>query len=241
VGDFEYQFEEGTPSSDDEVLDTAPEHTGRLRELLRRFRVVSAVAAVAAGGTAVWLGVHDTTHRTPTAPASSEPAAAFVRPPSPEDVALDMTHAQARDPDTFVDFLRPTTDPGCRIVPIGSRSPVRTVTAVLHRYLPGFVVSDSSRTIDPNTELCALIVRARNAQGSVLVISVLPPMQGTVPGNTSVTYSRVDHLPTDTVTRVVMERTRDGWRIRVGTDGPITDKILEDSLESIADDDVLRW
>ena len=102
-------------------------------------------------------------HRSPVRPPTERttPAAEQVA----TDRAIALVEASARTGGPLHDYIRSNSTRGaCALVRVGT-SPQRNIAAAIKVALPAYTVLDVSRTIDQFTALCAISVRAVDAQG----------------------------------------------------------------------------
>lgn len=155
-----------------------------------------------------------------------------------ENLAMIALLAQLNHP--LNDFVRPaSTANACTIVPPG-HYPRGSISAAIHRVLPNFVVRDVGRTLDQYTAMCAIVVRARDAVGSVLVLDVVAP--GGVP-----TYLPQPQLIVESMTErgdTVIGATvitNGGWNVVAGVVGQVDDEPNSNDLLRLAQDPGLLW
>lgn len=225
--------------SEDELLDTGP---GPRRVPRGVVALATVLAAVGVAGAAL----HRTRDGAPGAPAGTTAAAAptaeptgVARPPTAEERALGLVRTQARDTDPLGDVVRAGLGSGsCALVEIGSVPPQVRAERALRRVLPQYTALDVGRILDANSGLCSLSLRARDRAGTTLVLTVNGPGGA---GQPDTVFAREDDPRLDTATLVAVHTTRDGWAVRVGTDGPTADEPREFDLVQVAEDATLRW
>ena len=151
---------------------------------------------------------------------------------------MALIEANARS-STLHDFIRSDSTRGaCALVPLGT-SPQQNAAAAISRSLPGYTVRDVSRTIDQFTALCAMSVRAVDAQGSVLVVSVAAPQQATKRSFTQLTVGARTQSH-DSVS-IATALTKSGWSVTVGVVGPLADEPSSADLQRLSQDPALLW
>jgi hypothetical protein len=159
-------------------------------------------------------------------------------PSGDQDVAMVLLTARSAQP--LDDYIRSSSPPGaCTLVPIGT-SPQRAVAAALRRVLPAYRVGAVGRTLNQDTAMCVLTLRARDTAGSVLVLQIVAP-----PRVARAATTRVSVVPDaqDATASVATVRaiTAGGWSIVLGTVGPSADRPATDVLVQLALDPALRW
>ena len=239
-----------SPSSpiedDDDVLElgrvsgaTACGHpvSSRRRRTLLLARL--AAAAVVAGGLATYITVRSSRTDRP----APHPVIAATTPSvneSPDEAALAMIQALAHQTEPLTDISRPVSTAGaCTVVEPG-HSPQRAIITAVRRTLPTFTTRDVARTLDQYTAMCAIEVRARDANGSVLVLDIVAPQSDAVrrPTPHLSVASRLDGTAVATSATVV---TRTGWTIVIGSSGPVADQPDSGTLLRLAQDPALLW
>lgn len=211
----------------------------RLVALLQRRpsrRQAVALGAVAAAGLALAVGLTRGPHR-PLVTAQHQPA------PATEQVAMDdavaMIEAAASSAVAPQTYLRNDSAQGaCRLVPIG-HSPQTGIRKAVARDLPTYTVRDTALTIDQFTALCAISVRAVDAQGSVLVVQVTAPQVGAAQPfmQLAVGVRNGEHGTVSVATAI----TQTGWSIVVGVVGPLADEPSSADLQRLSQDGALLW
>ena len=137
------------------------------------------------------------------------------------------------------DVVRPTAQKGaCPFVRQG-QWPVTTASDAVHKWLPGFTVKGSSRTIDELANLCGLSLQARDRRGTIAVVIVTPP-DSHVKGQ-MVLLSTGFVLSTPTTTSYVTTTNSTGWTIQVGAIGQNSRLPSSRDLVSLAQDPGLLW
>jgi hypothetical protein len=193
-----------------------------------------AVAAAAALVVAYVVASHRTHHAASEAD-SHNPAAEQVA----TDRAMALIETSALSSGPLQDYIRSNSSRGaCALVSVG-QSPQAAIAAAIHRALPDYSVRDASRTIDQFTALCAISVRAVDAQGSVLVVVIAAPQQATARAFTALTVgARSDAFRAVSIATAL---TKDGWSITVGVVGPLVDEPSSADLQRLSQDAGLLW
>ncbi len=124
------------------------------------------------------------------------------------------------------------TTPTCPASPIGD-DPARSVATLLGTQLPGFTVVDSSVTTNADS-FCGLDVRARDATGATVIVSVIAPPHGTGPA------FDVERSSDRTTVRDVRVFSG-GWQVDVGWVAQSGALASLPGLETVAHDSALRW
>lgn len=168
-------------------------------------------------------------------PAASQHHAA----PAHDDPTYVRLLAAAQLNKPLTSYVRPdATLAGCRLVPVGSR-PDETIAARLRATLPGYRIHDSARTLNQLTALCELQFRARDAGGTVLLVSVAAPER-----RSARDYVHLEITGSPAGQRVVSSAsalTPTGWSVTVGAVGPVADEPSIALLVRLAQDPDLRW
>jgi hypothetical protein len=144
----------------------------------------------------------------------------FTVPPLPHRLDLPAQIALAATSTAVLhDVVRPGARKGeCPLVGAGHVDPVRATMRVVHGLLPGYHLLDSARTSDGFGGMCLVQLRAQNADGTVLVVNIVPP--GIWPGGRD---QEVQSLESQTegssLVRTVSDHTATGWRVDVGAVG----------------------
>ncbi len=144
----------------------------------------------------------------------------FTVPPLPHRLDLPAQVAlEATSTAVLHDTVRTGARKGeCPPVGRGHPDPVRATMRAVRQLLPGFHLLDSARTTDGFGGICLVQLRAQNADGTVLVVNVVPP--GIWPGGRD---QEVQSLESQTegssLVRTVSDRTATGWRVDVGAVG----------------------
>jgi hypothetical protein len=168
----------------------------------------------------------------------AEPVTERVAQLGDQDVAMVLLTARSVRP--LDDYIRSSSPPGaCTLVPIGT-SPQRAVAAALHRALPAYRVRDVGRTLNQDTAMCVLTLRARDASGSVLVLQIVAPPRVPRAATTRVNVGPDAQHTTATVA-TVRATTAGGWSVVLGTVGPDTARPAAAALLRLALDPALRW
>jgi hypothetical protein len=156
--------------------------------------------------------------------------------PLPDRMAL-----AARSTQPLRDAVRPGGSRGdCPKQQGKGQAPVKSALKVIDATLPSFHLVDSSRLRDTFGELCLLQLRARDAHGSVLVLTVVPPERW--PGiHTQELQSLQSRHEGSSYTRTVSELTVTGWRVDLGAVGAQPRLPDLGELGDIADDPALSW
>jgi hypothetical protein len=147
----------------------------------------------------------------------------FTVPPLPHRLDLPAQVALAASSTAILhDVVRPGTRKGeCPLVGSGRTDPVHATMRVVHGLLPGYRLLDSARTSDGFGGVCLVQLRAQNADGTVLVVNIVPA--GIWPGGRG---EEVQSLESQTegssLVRTVSDRTATGWRVDVGAVGAQT-------------------
>lgn len=227
----------GPPAGEDEVLETGPRTPGRLERVPRGVWTGGAITAVAVVVALAVTGTGRSHHAPAPAPAPSD-ASAVDRTMTAEELAVGLVRSQARDTAPLGDIVRAGVgEHTCRLVRTGG-PPQARIERTMRRALPEFTVRDVGRILDPNTALCAVTVRAHDAHGTVLVVTVVAPQ---APARDRTTFTRVDEPSDGRVTAVALHTTPGGWVVRAGTDGPMGDEPRPVDLITLAEDPTLRW
>jgi hypothetical protein len=225
-----------------ELLDTGPDPRFRLLIepwLVRFDRVPRAArwAATISAALVVMLGyllLRPAGERLAQLADSATPARQFA-----VDQTVEMVTATARDTRPLSDYIRSSSAPGaCALVPAGAR-PQQNLVQAVHEALPGYSVRDIARTLDQFTAMCTLQMRARDALGSTLVVTIASPARASSNPFDQVTVtSRSDG---SALVSVVSNTTRAGWIVTVGTIGPDSDQPSSAVMLDLAQDPRLRW
>ena len=149
-------------------------------------------------------------HRAPVAASPSlppKPALATSAPPGPAQLALAQVVVLAESADQLRDDLLSDRSVICPKAPPGG--PAQSVTKVLHTYLPGFTVLDQAVTRGAKGTWCGLQVRARDALGATVVVTILAP-----PDASDVAF-QISH-GNDRTTVVDVGAITQGWSVQVG-------------------------
>lgn len=163
-------------------------------------------------------------------------------PPPPTALPLpDRMALAARSTQPLRDSVRPGGTRGdCPKQQGKGQAPVKSALKVIDTTLPGFHLVDSSRLRDTFGELCLLQLRARDAHGTVLVLTVVPPERW--PGiNTQELQSLQSRHEGSSYTRTVSELTVTGWRVDLGAVGQQARLPNLGELGDIAADPALTW
>lgn len=207
-----------------------------------RWLVVAAALVVGGALVARWLLSADGDHhaaRPSAAPSLTPPTATNRAAPvpaprptasDPAAIALDRVVARA---EAFGGVTTPNGAAGCRTAAKGS-DPLDAITSALQAHVPGFTVSDSDEVSGRNQTLCEVDVRARNALGGTVVVSVVSPPLGRGPA------LEVRQANDRTVVRDVV--TFSGrWRVEVGWVAQTGAHLSAAELRALAHDPTLRW
>jgi hypothetical protein len=163
-------------------------------------------------------------------------------PPVPHEVArISMTAVRglANQHGQLTSYVRQgSTAAGCALVPIG-HSPARTISAAIRAAFRGYTVKDSGRTLDQNTGLCSIEVRA-TYRSAVLVVTVASPAAHPSRSN----YTRVEtgiETNAGVTTKYALAINKTGWTLLVGATGP--GALLPDAedLVRVAQEPALTW
>ncbi len=167
------------------------------------------------------------------APVPSIVPSPTTRPLDPTDVLLTNFAALAQSQVPLTDNLRQlASTPPCPFVTSGD--PVQDVLIALNRELPGYQLTDSSRTIDADTTLCAVEVRAHDALGATVVVVVTAHAGPDTPDIEAENSN--DRTTSRDVTVIV-----DDWKAEVGWIGQTGDAPDFAGLLLVAHDPILRW
>jgi hypothetical protein len=103
----------------------------------------------------------------------------------------------------------------------------------VHRYLPQYTLVDSARGEDL-AGICAIQVRERSLEGSVLMITIVaPPNVDVVPSVVTKTNDRSSAVD------VIVDSY--GWRVEIGATGELGEQPAADQIVDLAIDSRLVW
>lgn len=208
---------------------------------LRLFRWTGAVAGAAA--VAALVGVVAVDLRGNPGPArSTQPAATHRVVPGDGEASFMWVRVLAANQAPLADYVRSTSSHGACIVVAPGHLPDPVIEATVRAAMPGFVIRDLGRTLDQDTGLCSVQLRATNgsAPHTTLVLSVSSP---SVAGQRLAqpklgTGSQVDG---GIVTEYASAQTVGGWTVVVGATGPIGAQLPSNDLLALAQDPKLTW
>lgn len=235
TGDWEF-CDAPQDSAEAELLDTGHE-SQQPRWLKPVVRGAAGLVVVAVLVALIQIGRHPK-HQTAAKAVPSADSIRAAPPMSARQFALATIRDQAHDPLGTLNVINANTSPGsCRDLPLGDKPERRLVTAV-HRILPRFSVTGSSRTIDQRAQLCTVALRAKGPTGVILVLRVIspPPPAGALPG-----IEHATDLIGTTVTSYAKVSTTDGWTVITGATGPSAGVPAFADLLRLARDSGLRW
>lgn len=148
--------------------------------------------------------------------------------------------AASKEP--LTDYVRSTSSHGACVVVAPGHLPDPAIKAAVRAALPGFVIRDLVRTLDQDTGLCSVQLRATNAAapGTTLVVSVsAPSAAGQRPARAKLgTGSQVDG---GLVTEYASALTVNGWTVVVGATGPLAAQPPSYDLLALAQSPQLTW
>lgn len=126
----------------------------------------------------------------------------------------------------------------CNAVPVDA-APQQQAVAALRSVLPGYRSLDYSRTLDQSGGMCSLLVRARDSDGTVIVLETVAPGASAVSA-TQRLETRSGN--TDTVTSEYAHFTNaSGWSVIAGASGRAAGLPRPAMLATVARDPRLRW
>ena len=175
-------------------------------------------------------------------PALGGPATQFAAPALPRPVTLpDQVALAAKSPKRLHDTVsRRGTRGDCPAGPKGTPGPKTAAAHAVTAVLPGYHLVDSGETRDRLGQLCLVQLRAKNADGTIIVMSVVPP--GPWPGqHGQETVSLQSRREGIWLTRTVSDVTATGWRVDVGAVGEPTVLPTLGQLGALADSRGLQW
>jgi hypothetical protein len=228
---IEFEFD------DDGAVDPSAdiiEHGARRRILFpKRTGIPLILVAVLA---AVLVVVAHRTHRTPSAKPPT-PIATIATPATsaqsgPAQLALAQVVVLAESADALRNDYLSDREILCPRGPSGDWT--LGVAGVLKTDLPGFMVDDAATTRGASGTLCGLVVRAHDALGATVIMTVLaPPDASDVPFEISHGNDRTTVVDVGVVTH--------GWSVQVGWVGQTGNEVTAAQLASAADDERLLW
>lgn len=237
------------PEDGEEYLDVGPSWTAPawFSTIAARFARVPRLAwlavatVVAVAVVANVSGSITGTNRAVPPAASSPPATATGTTPAADQGAATLAGIQAlASVHRLVEYVRADARLGdCPLVAVAG-APQRAVAAAVHHALPAFTVRDYGRTLDEYTEMCILQARARDAAGTVLVVTIVaPPRHPRRLAYEQVTLAGRDEGPVGLTSATSVSL--DGWSVTVGSAGPINDEPGSEDLLALAHDPRLHW
>jgi hypothetical protein len=230
---------DGTPA-------VPPPPPPEVRRVPRAVLWAAAALAVGALATTAFGDSSGSTRATPSATVpdggDSTGGPTFTVPPLPHSLTLpDQVALAAHSKAWLHNSVRTGGSKGeCPVRQKHAPDPVRAATRVVTTILPGFTLLDSGQTRDRFGGVCLVQLRATNTDGSILVLTVVPP--GTWPGvHNQELVSLQSRQQGSSLTRTVSDLTATGWRIDVGAVGEAS--VVPDlgRLGAVADNNALEW
>jgi hypothetical protein len=208
---------------------------------LRLFRWAGAVAGAAAVAALVGVVVVDL-RGNPGAARSAEPAATRRVVPGDGETSFTWIRTLAASQVPLTDYVRSTSSHGACVVVAPGHLPDPAIKSAVRAAMPGFVIHDLARTLDQDTGLCSVQLRAtnRSAPRTTLVLSVSSPsVAGPRLAQPKLgTGSQVDG---GIVTEYASALTVSGWTVVVGATGPLGAQPPSNDLLALAQDPKLTW
>jgi len=208
---------------------------------LRLFRWTGAVAGAVAVAALVGVVAIDL-RGNPKAAGSAAKAATRRVLPGEGQASFTWIRSLAASQAPLTDYVRSTSSHGACVVVAPGHLPDPAIEAAVRAAMPGFVIHDLARTLDQDTGLCSVQLRATNASAprTTLVLSVSSP---SVTGQRLAqpklgTGSQVDG---GTVTEYASAQTVSGWTVVVGATGPLGAQPPSNDLLTLAQNPRLTW
>jgi hypothetical protein len=222
VRDVEFEFAE--PDTVDPTPAVVPS-PGR-----HRLVAILAVLALAVLAVVVVFANRPAANRSAT-PVPTPPVTSSA-PSTPAQAALAEVVVLAESADQLPnDYL---SDREVRCPSAGVAAVVAAATAVLHSALPGYAVTDDATTRGADGTLCGLRVKARDALGATVIMTILSPTDA---GNSSFVISHANDRSAVVDVGVIDA----GWSVQVGWVGQTGDAITTAPLQAAAADPRLLW
>jgi hypothetical protein len=146
--------------------------------------------------------------------------------------------AAALDSDPLTNVIRSTAEVFSCPAPRQNKLPIDAQLDAIHRAYPAFGKFESGTTLDASAGLCSVNLRARGADGSILIIRIAAPPNEMMPMVVKEDAHVVGAYPTFSGVDYVSDL---GFRVQVGILGTGREAYSTDGVQQLAQDEALTW
>ena len=176
----------------------------------------------------------------PKSIATPSPSPSLVLPSVtlPVPSLQEELEAAALDSTPLTNVIRSTAEVYSCPAPRQNKLPMDAQLDAIHRAYPAFGQFETGTTLDASAGLCSVNLRARGADGSILIIRVAAPPNQSMPLVVREDVAVVGAYPTFTGVDYVSDL---GFRVQVGILGTGRETYSADGVQQLAEDEALTW